>query len=141
MWLWGKLNLHLESIFCVWFIWVAVELSPGCPDDRAHCMPPKISSKPGAGESCTGICRSQLLSLWWLMLCSQVAHPRIHSPSLRSHNPQLMECTGSSHCIDPIPDTATRGKILPCLPQPHGNPSLETTIKLQKYSLPATYSP
>lgn len=41
MWLWGRLNLHLESIFCVWFIWVAAELSPGCPDDRADCVPPK----------------------------------------------------------------------------------------------------
>lgn len=102
-WLWGRLTLHPG----VWFLclvylccsWIVTRY----PDDRASCVPPKISSKPealgrgepgpahgSAGTSLQGCSRAcpfgdALLS---------GSTPRIHNPSWRSHNPQVRSAQG-----------------------------------------------
>lgn len=83
------------------------------------CLP-KYPQTWSTGQGRARTCRNQLAVLQQssggLMICSPVAHPRIHSPTLRTPSPQTMERTKTPHCTDLVPETASGGKILPSPP-------------------------
>lgn len=121
-WLWGTLNSHPAVCFlclvCLCCSWIV----PRCPDHTAKlCATQNIlktwslgRGEQGPAHGSAGTC------LWWLLLCSQVEHPSTHSPSLRSHNPQIRSVQ-----IIPLywshPWNSQLRKNPPLSPQPHGN--------------------
>lgn len=120
-WLWRRLNLHPEVCF---FLSGLSGLQMHCPQDvqmieLTACLP-KYPQTWSTGQGRARTCRNQLAVLQQssggLMICSPVAHPRIHSPTLRTPSPQTMERTKSPHCTDLVPETASGGKILPSPP-------------------------
>lgn len=107
----GDWNYIVDSIFCVWFIWLAVELSPRCTDNIADyvCMQPCTWNVPKTwsngqwrANTSTQICRNQpdlmqpelaysfgswCTAIWCVCATVSGTSHRVHNVSLRTHNP------------------------------------------------------